>query len=595
MIQKIRFTTISLVIMITLFALNSCGGGARSEKPYNLDTYSDRRDKLYKSKKKRKTKGKKEYGVSRFGEDDDSTDRTKTPHGYRNKTPQRSGLRAGFENDNKQFNLFLKYLKAYKPYKYYPLNVVERIQIKVRDRNGKSLPNCKITIRNDEGDKVYSGRTYSDGSFLFFPSDTKDSSRRFRGTATYQQHRKRFTIDRYGKRKINVRFGLSRGEIANVALDIVFVLDTTGSMGEEIARLKATIDIIHLNVTNFSSKPDVRFGMVLYRDKGDSYRTKVIPLTDNLDEFKSKLNKVNAEGGGDAPEDLQEALKQALTEIEWREGSVKLAYVITDAMAHLDYGQSFTYAKAARKAKRKAIKLFTIGTGGLGRNGEYILRQIAQYTSANYIFLHYGEKGESEGGRTGSVSHHTGANYQVSKLETLVIRLTKQELSHLTDKPIKGGEEYFLANKVSHQSKKDTLQELFSMAVNQLIDYSSIQLDPKTPASVLPIASKKSSLKGDAEYYTEQLILSTSRNGAFKLIDRSSLDKILKEQAIQGSDLFNEKKSVKIGKLVGAKLLIISNLYSRRKKLEMIVKLIRVETGEILSVSKVKISKKLRA
>ena len=83
-------------------------------------------------------------------------------------------------------------------------------------------------------------------------------------------------------------------------------------MGEEIARLRQTIELINLNLTSLTSRPHVRFGMVLYRDRGDKYVTETTPLTDNLDEFRKKLNTVTADGGGDGPEDLQSALKEAV-------------------------------------------------------------------------------------------------------------------------------------------------------------------------------------------------------------------------------------------------------------------------------------------
>ncbi len=79
--------------------------------------------------------------------------------------------------------------------------------------------------------------------------------------------------------------------------------------------------------------------------------------------------------------------------------------------------------------------------------GEFILRQISQYTQGRYIFLTYGERGESEGGKEGSVSHHTGANFQTDKLESIIIRFAKEELAYLTDQPLEEGEAYFDAKK----------------------------------------------------------------------------------------------------------------------------------------------------
>ncbi|MDH5680216.1 MAG: VWA domain-containing protein [Spirochaetota bacterium] len=555
--------------------------GARPEKKYRRG----------KARLKKKYGGDKARPASTF----DSKPRTKAAR-IRRSSPSSSGLRAGFVDDNKQFNYFLSFLAKYRSRAdFYPMNIQERIQIKLKDKKGKSLPNCELIIKNSDGRVVSKGKTYADGSYLFFPGAGSGQSSSYEVTGNYRGKSRTVRVKRQGRRVVNIRFPVARKAYKRVPLDIVFILDTTGSMGEEIQRLKDTIDIIHMNVSNFSSRPDVRFGMVLYKDQGDEYRTRVVQLTSDIDEFKDQLDQVFAGGGGDGPEDLQEALRVAMKDIKWRESGIRLAFTITDATAHLDYGQQYTYVSAAKEAKSRAIKLFSIGTGGLDIRGEYILRQLAQFTSANYIFLHYGEQGESEGGRIGSVSHHTGSNYKVSTLESLVISLTKKELSHLTRKPIRDGQEYFIAKKVTHETSKETFSQLFSKAVKQLSDYSSYHLDNDIPTTVMPVYTKKKSLKGDAEFYTDELALTLSRQKTFKLVDRENIQKLIQEQALQSSDLFNEKKSVKIGKLVGAKLMIISKLYYRKGKHIIILKLVRVETGEILSASKVRIDKNLRS
>ena len=90
----------------------------------------------------------------------------------------------------------------------------------------------------------------------------------------------------------------------------------------------------------------------------DEYRTEVIPLTSNLDVFQDALAKVSASGGGDTPEDLQAALEQSMTSVDWNRDGIRLAFVITDAPPHLDYGQEFTYVDASRSAREQAIKIF---------------------------------------------------------------------------------------------------------------------------------------------------------------------------------------------------------------------------------------------
>jgi Mg-chelatase subunit ChlD len=293
-----------------------------------------------------------------------------------------SGLKAGFADDNKQFNYYVHFLGQFgKQVRHYAINIEERIILRVKDKDGRSLPNAKVKISAD-GKDLCAGKTYADGSFFFFPSEYDKKYKKYTAVISSMQKEKEVTIDRRGKREIPVTFDAPRSDLKNIPLDILFIFDTTGSMGEEINRLKSTIEIINMNLASLSSKPKIRFGLVLYRDRGDDYVTKVVPLTADLDVFQKELEKVSAGGGGDTPEDLQTALHDAMKKIKWNKEGVRLSFIITDAPPHLDYEQEYTYVNAARDARREAIKIFTVGSGGLDLMGEFVLRQISQYTYA---------------------------------------------------------------------------------------------------------------------------------------------------------------------------------------------------------------------
>ena len=225
--------------------------------------------------------------------------------------------------------------------------------------------------------------------------------------------------------------------------------------------------------------------------------------------------------------------------------------------------------------------------------GEYILRQISQYTYARYIFLTYGETGESEGGVPGSVSHHTGANYPTDRLEAIIIRFTKEELSFLTDQPLEEGEEYFQALKIEEEKGEETLKTLFDRSLSQLADYSTYRLAIGTPTAMLPILPAEESLNLNAEYFYDHLSRSLSESRVFREVERKDLQKILKEQKLTLSDLVDEKSAPKVGELMGAELLISCKLYEKEKVYELFIRLLRVETGEVLSVTKAKIDTEL--
>jgi len=508
-------------------------------------------------------------------------------------TPSASGLKAGFADDNKQFNYFVDFLRKYAPQvQHYPLPIEERIILKVKDKDDKSIANAGITIYDGQ-QRLCGGKTYADGTFLFFPSEHAPALSRYRAVVACQQGREELTIDRQGPRELTVRFDRSRIVAARTPLDILFVMDTTGSMGEEINRLKNTIEIINLNLTSLSSRPLIRFGMVLYKDRGDAYVTRVIPLTEDLEKFRAELNRVQAGGGGDNPEDLQSALKDGIEKISWHPDAIRLCYIITDAAAHLDYGQTYTYVNAVHDAREMGLKMFTIGTGGLDISGEYLLRQISQYTYAKYIFLTYGERGEAEGGKEGSVSHHTGANFQTDKLESIIIRFTKEELSYLSDQPLTDGDAYFQAVSRDDEKKDDTLQKLFAQATAQLIDYSSLHIDPGTPASLIPFLPAKPEATANAEYFTEQMGFSLSKIKTFRMVERKDMQKIFDELKLQGTGIVDDRSAAAAGKLMGARMIIVGKLYLAEDNYELFLKLLRVETGEVLAVNKLKIDRKL--
>lgn len=507
--------------------------------------------------------------------------------------PSASGLKAGYADDNKQYNYFVNFLDKYAgDANHYPIDIGERICFKLTDKNGKSLPNADIEVYADK-QVIASGKTYADGSFFFFPSMYKNKAAGYTVKYSYNKHDGQKKISRQGRRSYDISMQLDRGKFSEAAVDILFILDTTGSMSEEINKLKRTLEIIHLNLTAVDPAVEVRFGMVLYRDRGDDYDTLTIPLTSDVDSFLTELNKVRADGGGDGPEDLQAALDASIHSISWNPVAIHLGFIITDAPPHLDYQQVYNYIEAARDAKAQGIKLFSVGTGGLDISGEYVLRQISQLTYAKYIFLTYGERGESDGGAIGSVSHHTGDNYTTDKLEAIIIQFAREELSHLIDLPREVEEEYFEATKIESEKSNETLGKLFTDALSQLTDYSSIKLPDSTVMGVMPITVNDPSSISASEYFTQNLLLTAGHHGAFKLADRTALDKIGEEWKLQLSGAVNDKMTAQIGELSGAQVLLVGNLFDKSDNYELFLKLVRVATGELLAATKLKIDHRL--
>jgi len=503
-----------------------------------------------------------------------------------------SGLKAGYSDDNAQFGYFVDFLDEYGDVEHYPYDISERITVRVLDSAGKPVANARVSVTAG-GTIIASGLTYSSGDYRFYPAALRTQASSFEISAESGLLRARVSAQRDGARLVELQLRGTRKVPDPLPLDVLFVMDTTGSMGEEIQRLKSTIEIIYANLEGLRPRPLVRFGLVLYKDRGDEYITETTPFTADLDAFQARLDPVTADGGGDGPEDLESALDDAVNAMDWNKDGLRLAFVVTDAEAHLDYNRDYTYISAATDARARAIKLYTIGTGGLPLEGEYLLRQISQLTDARYIFLTYGEGGEAEGGSEGSVSHHSGSNFQTDKLEAIIIRFVKEEVANLSDAPLVSEDDFYSARKVEDETRDETLGKLFAEAIENLADYSTFHITAETPCVILPVSASDAALGPTAEYFGERLALASAAAKRWTPVERKDLQKILTELELQLSGLVDEGSAAKVGKLMGADMLVASTLYRRGDYYELFLRLVRVSTAEVLAVSRARIALEL--
>ena len=503
--------------------------------------------------------------------------------------PRPSGVKAGAADDNLQFNAYLRFLDGNKG-QGLPFDPSTRRVVSVRDKNDRPWPGVTIELR--EGGATRGRRmTYADGRTLLFPPDLPGGvlSQRWSVRVT-APGRKPVTVPLTHRHSVDVKLSAPRPEVKPVPLDIAFVLDTTGSMQDEINQLRDTLNTINFQVSNTSPRPAVRYGMVLFRDRGEAYRTRVIPFTDDLDPFSRALEEVSAGGGDDYPEDVQAGLEAALHELRWRESGVKVAFLIGDAPPHLDYGQRFTYLNAADEAAARGIKIATIGASGLDKTGEVVWRQLAQQTMGPFVFLTYGEKGDAEGSPS-SVSHHVGANWVADDLDAIVVRLVKQELAHWRPRGAPKREDFFIATRTDRQPSADVLEELFAKSAQQLVDYAVESIEPRTPTVVLPL---RASDKKRARMLERRLAVGLSRQGRFQLIEKDRSADVLTAIADQMARSYDEQRMVEVGKLVPARLAVLGTVDGGdADRLELLVKLVRLETGEVLSLSLLKIDEAL--
>ena len=152
----------------------------------------------------------------------------------------------------------------------------------------------------------------------------------------------------------------------NPKVDVVFVLDTTGSMGGLIQTAKEKIWSIATTMASAQQTPEIRIGLVAYRDRGDSYVTKTVDLSDDLDSVYAMLMDFEAEGGGDTPESVNEALYSAVHNMSWsqQDQAYQVIFLVGDAPPHMDYNE-VRYPEIVASALDKGIVINTIQCGDI--------------------------------------------------------------------------------------------------------------------------------------------------------------------------------------------------------------------------------------
>lgn len=149
-------------------------------------------------------------------------------------------------------------------------------------------------------------------------------------------------------------------------VDVVFVLDTTGSMSGLIQTAKEKIWSIATTMASAQPTPEIRIGLVAYRDRGDQYVTKVVDLSDDLDSVYATLMDFEAGGGGDSPESVNKALYDAVHQMSWSEGeqAYQTVFLVGDAPPHMDYNE-VRYPAIVAAANEKGIVINTIQCGDI--------------------------------------------------------------------------------------------------------------------------------------------------------------------------------------------------------------------------------------
>ena len=341
--------------------------------------------------------------------------------------PEAGPLRAGSVDDNADFAGFLEYLERIKSFgiTLRDFDPTGRIVVSVTGTAGLPVAGAEVVV-STAGAEVAHVRTTADGTARFHPSayGAADAT-----SFDFTLGTQTVTAEPGGTAELAA--DAAGGATAPVAVDVMFLLDATGSMGDEIDQLKTSIDSVASRLASLESAPDIRFGMTLYRDVDDTFVTSTFDFTGDVEAFRAALSNVVADGGDDYPEALDEGLAESLTAPAWRDPSstIQLIFLVADAPPQVGRQlQGNAYPDSIVDAVSRGIKIFPVASSESDDQAEAVFRQLAQATGARFVFLSYGAGGAATGGSTDI----DPTDYEELSLDDLVVRLVTEELAALT-------------------------------------------------------------------------------------------------------------------------------------------------------------------
>lgn len=352
--------------------------------------------------------------------------------------PAAAAVKAGEWDDNANYREFQKWMASEQRQPFHRADVTDRQFVVVRDEGGKAVPRCPIVVNDEQGRRVTLTTTAS-GRAILFPHAEGLSGRDLTASTSCQNGSAvaRFSLAQ-SDGVIDLKLAVKRVLPPTRDVDIAFILDTTGSMSEEIAAVKATIQKVATALS--SNNVRVRIGLVEYKDRTDSFVTRVYPMTTDAGKFSRTVAGISANGGGDTPESMNEGLHVGLSGLEWSSNAVaRMAFLIADAPPHLDYANDSDYVNDMREAAHKGIQVFTVAASGMDTLGQVVFRQIAQYTGATNLFVLRGGAGAASTGAGDPKSSCGGTQtaYSSGNLDALIVNKVTRELKGLDRDPLK--------------------------------------------------------------------------------------------------------------------------------------------------------------
>jgi len=258
--------------------------------------------------------------------------------------------------------------------------------VRVTDPAGKPVHDAAITVTAGDRDPLRL-RSGTDGHVVFaFSHDRIPADAEVAVTATAGAATERVAAPLDGPRVIDITLdGQGLHTAPAQRLDLVLVVDCTGSMGDELEYLKVELRDVVNRVEDLHPGVEQRWALVVYRDDGDKYVSRSYDFTGSLDKLISRLGKQSSSGGGDEPEAVHAALADAV-DLDWTAApAARVAFWIADAPPHA--GKLDATLRAVDRLRERGVRVYPVAASSASLYCELTMRGVALLTGARYQFI----------------------------------------------------------------------------------------------------------------------------------------------------------------------------------------------------------------
>lgn len=294
-----------------------------------------------------------------------------------------------------------------------------RIAVSVKTADGDPLSEIAVALKS-EGKVVWNARTDNKGRancwLYLFEDNEKADAEKLVLVIDGKDQDSPVQITKWSTNPVAVNeFVIAPKDVTN-DVDIAFIIDATGSMGDEIDFLKSDlVDII--NKVGKKATRNIRTAALMYRDEDDEYLTRASDFAD-VGTTAKFISKQSADGGGDYPEAVHTALEKTLQDLSWNENAyTRIAFMVLDAPAHYNTKVIESLHTQIQAFARAGIRIIPVAASGVNKETEFMLRYFAIVTGGTYTFLT-----DDSGIGGGHIAPSVG-EYEVEQLNELIVRL----------------------------------------------------------------------------------------------------------------------------------------------------------------------------